>query len=83
MTGQVSIYLRGEASSCLVKVTDTGISKWNNELARDKAQEMGIYPEGRAVLAYSVVEQDQYFYDRLITQAEAEEEIRHGQRTIR
>lgn len=78
----VSIYLRSAAGSCLVKVTDTGISSVNNELAKDKAQEMGIYPAG-TVLAYSVVEQDDYFYDKLITAEEAKEIVSNGKPAIR
>lgn len=66
-----SMYLRGENSSCLVKVSDMGSQEANAELARDVATELGIYPKGPAVLVYSVVDQDEWFYDRLITEAEA------------
>lgn len=73
---QCSIYLRGDHSSCLVKVPDVGNSVLNADLARDLAQELGIYPEGTAVLAYSVVEQDESFYNKLILETEITDEMR-------
>lgn len=82
MSGLLSMYLRGQDSSCLVKVTDMGSQEANAELARDVATELGIYPKGPAVLVYSVVDQDEWFYDRLITQAEAERITQDGQRSI-
>lgn len=69
----ISMYIRGEKSSCLVKVPDQGNQEANAELARDVAYELGIYPEGPAKLVYSVVDQDDWFYDRLIWQDEAEQ----------
>lgn len=80
---QRSMYLRGEDSSCLVKVTDMGSQEANAELARDVAAELGIYPKGPAVLVYSVVDQDEWFYNKLITQEEAERIIASGKRIIR
>lgn len=79
---QVSIYLRSAAGSCLVRVSSLGSGAAEAELAKDKAQELGIYPAG-TVLAYSVVEQDDYFYDKLITAEEAKEIVANGECTIR
>lgn len=82
-SGQKSMYLRGETSSCLVKVSDMGSQEANAELARDVATELGIYPKGPAVLVYSVVDQDELWYDRLITQDEAERIIQDGKCPVR
>lgn len=79
----ISMYLRGQDSSCLVKVSDQGNQHSNAELARDVATELGIYPKGPAVIVYGVVDQEADFYDRLIPQAEAERIILHGQCTVR
>jgi hypothetical protein len=77
-----SMYLRGETTSSLVKIHDMGDSKANAELARDVATELGIYPKGSAVLVYSVVDQDEWFYNKLITQDEAERIIQDDECSI-
>lgn len=70
MMRQISYYIRGENSSCLVRVMDTGNSAINADLARDAAVELGIYPSGHC-LAYSVNDQEEEFYNKLFTEDEA------------
>lgn len=78
-----SYYIRGsEATSALVKVYGiSGVSSIDHHLATKEAREQGCMPAG-TVIVYKVLDQEEGFYNRLITDEEAEE-IRSGQCVIR
>lgn len=68
----LSYYLRGEKSSALVRIPELNITaEQKAALAREEAIEQGCLPKG-TLLVYCVIHQDEFFYNKLITQEEAE-----------